>query len=64
MDVKTLVSLGPHLVTQLVKHVKYGQDLECQAWLRRVSLPSDKAQPAGCLKRLASGLLQWDAGNQ
>ena len=64
MGILTSVSPGAHLVTQLVDHVKYGLGPWCHAWPKRMSLPSDEAQLAGCLKELAGGPLTKDAGIQ
>ena len=52
MGAETSVFPGEHPVTQLVNHVNYGLSSECHAWPRKVSLPSEEFQLAGCLKGL------------
>ena len=49
-------------MTQLFVCVKYGLGPWCHAWLRRVSPSGGTTQLSGCLKELAGGPLEWDAG--
>ena len=45
-----LVSLGEYLRTHLIDHAKYDRGPEIHGKPRRVSLPFDEAQLAGCLR--------------
>ena len=59
---QTSVSLGEHLVIQLVNREKYGLDPGCHVGPRKASHAISEAQLAGCLKRLAGGRLERNVG--
>ena len=59
-----VVFLGENLRTHLKNHTRYDHGPEIHGKTRRVSLPVDEAQLAGCLRVQVSGPSEWDAGIQ